>query len=356
MAHHFQKLTGRFGFPKRKFNRNLALDNAPAAASSPASSSARAESLAKKPPSSPVACIGLEEWSLELDELRHDVPTLDEMLGHFPALAFDKLQSLTICDHFPGRATASHRINLWNSIFESAPALHTLRMFDIMVGSKEGHNENVFLDSLCSPQNLRCLKLQFITHGIDDYQFLENMLLVSKKVETLSIEGPFDSHRTVRAALPLKDTVRVLDMQLEEMDMDLMDKIPSPLHELATFTVLEKLKMNEAVVHLYDGVDGFGIDGLRNKLDEPGTLRCLVDSIPVSVQEFTLETLTNPNFECLSLLAEDMSRGRFPNLRRVVINNFDMEDNESLEWRRDGDRDGGFLQYIRREFEIRNWA
>ncbi|KAG5983967.1 hypothetical protein E4U55_006577 [Claviceps digitariae] len=299
--------------------RHLTLENA----DGPASSFASVEGPANEQLTFlPVRCPGLEELILVDLDLVDVASRIQSYLEHFRPLVFDNLRSVTIRCVTRLEEYVPHWVTLLNFIFISAPALHTLRIRSSgpsLLDSEDVHNYPFKL--LSSPRKLRRLIIQGYTSPEDGMErsLLKEMFRTFKGVEEFYFQS-LDSYNLsysseiTQVALPCKDTLRVLDVQIGDHDSHPY----GCANELSSFPVLEKLIMN--AIFFYPPVP----------FNEADIKRCLVDVIPISVR--------------LRMLAEEMSRGRFPNLRHIIIARYDWSD---LEWKRDNDDiDGGFLQFF----------
>ncbi|KAG6017482.1 hypothetical protein E4U54_007065 [Claviceps lovelessii] len=298
-----------------------------------------------------VVFTGVKELVIDLELADYMLVPSARISRCFARLIFGNLRSITIRNAW----TVPQHIALLNSIFEAAPALYTLGLLNVSFFNpyqeydshkEEDHNH---FDLLCSPTNLRCLVFHSNGRGSTEYNLFKNILRVTTGLETLSISGALVvSCDVVQAALPHKDTLRVLEINdWFEGYTGSPPRYAATPAALSTFSALEKL-----------GMDGpfFFPNRLAISGAEDGTLEekhCggLLGLVPVSVQKLTLrQTGLTP---CIRLLAENMSLGRFPNLRHIVI---DEPGRPCLEWKRNGDDNDGFLQFYREQRRMRRQA
>ncbi|KAG5983966.1 hypothetical protein E4U55_006576 [Claviceps digitariae] len=161
------------------------------------------------------------------------------------------------------------------------------------------------------------------------------MLNAFSGLEELYIHGSGREPMTseiIQAALPSKDTLRVLKVDLGS---------GRGSDELSSFPVLEKLLVYQIFFYPGDSWRSADADELR--------FWSLVNMIPASLRELTLLISSTHVFSNIRVLAEEMSRGRFPHLRHIRIEG---SSGRALQWNRDNDDDyGGFLRFFDQEKE-----
>ncbi|KAG5915896.1 hypothetical protein E4U53_004397 [Claviceps sorghi] len=292
----------------------------------------------------------LEEFDIFLMNSMADPRDIDTEMEHSPLLPFRNLRTIKISVVDYLQMTVSDWLKLLDSLFQRSPALRTLRLESVQFfpsiypilgnNSNEGESQSASAFSLSSPENLRHLALSFSWQGAhrNCYRFLERMFLACKTLEKLSIWRLLSSTKFVQAAMPLKDTLRVLEVDVVNDECFAEYGIPS---DLSRFTALHTLRMNQG---FYLPMRIHGTDGY----EEERRVRCLVDVVPVSVRELELD-LRQVDTEngCppgIFALAMAMANGGFPNLHRIKILRFMQR---ALEWTRQGDYlDGDFVPFI----------
>ncbi|KAG6009356.1 hypothetical protein E4U21_002664 [Claviceps maximensis] len=255
------------------------------------------------------------EGSRIIPDAPNYAPRFEAAFGHFSTFVFENLQSITI-----GGKLFFEKLPVWdllNSIIESAPALRTLRLKELILWNAGGdtidlsskkNDEDEFVP-LSSHKNLRCLMISFGWYGNAEHEFLKSMLVAFECLDKLSILGHIVPSEIVKVIPLRKDTLRVLELQGWKRTSG---DCPSSI-ALSTFIALEKLIMTDCFFHSFD-----------HHINEAHKQRYLVEMIPISVQELILfvgiyDNYTENTIIGLLELGRDISRGRFPSLKQVII-------------------------------------
>ncbi|KAG5919038.1 hypothetical protein E4U42_006622 [Claviceps africana] len=335
---HVRKLWGRFGPPRANFSQNSVY------CCIASSDNDITESLDGKLPPLQVDCPALKTFSMCLTDF-HKTPG-DRPLGvavDFPPLAFRNLRSITISTCIVYKyPTSSDRIALLNPIFESAPALHSLKLINVRVkgdvNSEEEGKESDPFKSLNTPRNLRRLSMTAYTRTRSnrEWSLVQRILPVVKDLEKIALQGDAFKPDILQHVLLHKNTLRVVNLKAAE-GVRLLNA-----NALSSFTVLDKLVMDQGCFYPLEME-------IHDEVDEARIPRCLADVIPVSLRKLELRVSdADKVFPCLCVLAQDMIHGRFPNLRYIVIKRLFVK--PTLEWWTNNSDSGGFLEFLRTKY------
>ncbi|KAG5919037.1 hypothetical protein E4U42_006621 [Claviceps africana] len=278
--------------------------------------------------------IALHCQDLHIEDFWND-SNFEVVRRHFKPLVFENLQSLTLGEYYINEGSRGFDcIPLLNDMLQATPAIRTLQIYtpDIEIPDPpcgvddEEQMKNALL-SLSTPKSLRHL-LFFSDTPItpEDDLLVEHLFRKSESLITARVTCLFSDPLDIWSALVhRRDALRSLKLITKcDENFDIKDAWDED-KKLSSFVALEKLTMSDGIFVRRDGIG-----------DE-----CLVECIPISLQKLTLHSdLGEESGKGIWRLAKEISHGRFPNLRHIVIKCG--SGGPRLGWKREYREDCGF--------------